>query len=327
MSNAVLRDQLRPLHVGPGSQASHLLAGVAHLAAVVTCIAAWEAGLWPISILLWPVLAWMGHAALSRLHESAHRMLFRSRTANEMTGIMIGTLALIPLSVYRYVHYQHHAYLGREKDPEFWPYNLPTSPRWQRLTYAWLELTFGWIFTPVLYSLRTARAWPRIGGAWRRRLVIEWSILIGFWAAVLFVVNSTNVNSTNMWRWFLVGHLAPAWIAGTMQTIRKFTEHLGRFGDSILEMTRTVYYQRRLGRAASRTQLHVDHHGTHHRWPRIPYHKLPRATPIVHRGHGTAQTFPSHFAAVRDMLPHLLNPRLGPQWKERQHAATDGSES
>lgn len=263
-STASLRDQLRPLHQSPRHCARHFIAGAVHVALVVVCVAASAEGWWPVSVLLWFAIAWMDHAALSRLHEAAHRMLFRSRIGNELTGVMIGTLALTPLSVYRHVHTQHHAHLGREKDPEFWPYNLPGSPRWLRLTYAWLELLAGWIFTPILYSVRTARAWPSMAPVRRGRLLWEWSVLVGFWCAILVAVERTDA-----WEWFLIGHLAPTWMAGTVQTIRKFTEHLGRFGETILDMTRSVVYSGRVGRAASGSQLHVEHHGAHHRWPRI----------------------------------------------------------
>ncbi|MGI9516166.1 MAG: fatty acid desaturase, partial [Pirellulaceae bacterium] len=195
------------------------------------------------------------------------------------------------------------------KDPEFWPYNLPGSPRSLRLFYAWLELLFGWIVTPWLYSIRTTRAWPALNHATRRRLVIEWLFLAVFWAAILAAVGWTNT-----WTWFLVGHFVPAWITGSVQTLRKFTEHLGRFGNTIQEMTRTVVYTRPLGRAASSSQLHVEHHGTHHRWPRIPYHNLPAATPMVYKDAQPGMVFPNHLAAIRDMLPHLADPKLGPQW-------------
>jgi fatty acid desaturase len=77
-------------------------------------------------------------------------------------------------------------------------------------------------------------------------------------------------------------------------------------------MTRTVVYRGWLGRLLSRTQLFVDHHGTHHRWPRIPWFDLPRATALA-RLHG-AEPFATHAAALRDALPHLADPRVGPQW-------------
>ena len=112
----------------------------------------------------------------------------------------------------------------------------------------------------------------------------------------------------------IVAHLIPAWLAGTLQTIRKFTEHLGMTGSSILAMTRTVEYRHPIGIAASRSQLHVDHHGTHHRWARIPYYELPSVTPKAYAENAEAHTFPNHLSAIIDMVPHLLDPKLGPQW-------------
>lgn len=311
-STACVRQRLRHLYEKPRKSPGHIISAVLHLVLIVACVVAWDAGLWPVTVLLWFAIAWMNHAALSRLHEAAHRMLFRSRIANEITGILIGTLALTPLSVYRYVHSQHHAHLGREKDPEFWPYNQPGAPRWLRLTYALLELSLGWIFTPWLYSVRTARAWTSLSTARRKRLLAEWVILAGSWTLILLAVGYTST-----WTWFLIGFLAPAWMTGTLQTIRKFTEHLGRFGETIEEMTRTVVYSRRFGRAASCSQLHVELHGTHHRWPRIPFHKLPQATRIVCEELEQSRTYPNHLVAICDMLPHLLDPKLGPQWDDK----------
>ena len=303
------RQQLRSLHQRPGPITGHILAGTTHFALIVLAVLSWEAGYWQATLLFWIAIAWMGNAALSRLHEAAHRMLFSSRIANELVGTAIGTLAMIPLSVYRYVHNQHHKHLGGKDDPEFWPYNLPSAAKWQRLLYAWLELLAGWAFTPALYSLRTARAWNTHSRLLRHRLIVEWLFLICCWALVLFVTDLFQV-----WQWLWVGHLAPAWIAGSLQSVRKFTEHLGRFGETIPDMTRTVVYKGRAGQAASKSQLHVEHHGTHHRWPGIAYRNLPQATPIVYGPDWQDRTFPTHWAAICDMLPWLLDPRLGPQW-------------
>jgi fatty acid desaturase len=308
-----MRRRLQPLFQRPPRPTGHAITSAIHLVVIVLCIVAWTTGYWPFCIMLWLVIAWMDHAVLARLHEAAHGMLVRSRLVNEMLGIAIGTLSLTPLSVYRYVHAKHHAYLGREQDPEFRPYNQPNSARWLRILYAWLELAFGWIFTPALYSIRTARAWPTLAHSLRRRLVFEWSVMVVAWSITLVVVTLTQT-----WSWFLVGHFVPAWLAGTLQTIRKFTEHLGKSGETIFDMTRTVRYVGPLGQAASRSQMNVDHHAIHHRWARIPYHKLPEATAIVAADQDRFDTFSNHFAAMWDMLPHLLDPTVGPQWK-RSH--------
>ncbi|MBK8975141.1 MAG: fatty acid desaturase [Planctomycetes bacterium] len=284
-----------------------LVATLAHLALIAGCAAAWRTGAWPVCLLLWPPLAWLGHAALTRLHEAVHSMLLPSRTWNEVAGIAIGTLAFTPMSVYRHVHARHHAWLGGLRDPEFVPYNRPGTPRALRRAYAWAELVAGVAVTPALYSLRTARAWRELRRDVRRRLALEWALLAVAWITIPIVARRHGGLDL-----LAVAYLVPAWLTGTLQTLRKFTEHLGMAGDTITAMTRTVVYRGRLGRLLSRTQLHVDHHGTHHRWPRIPWDRLPEATPLAYPGlHGAWR---SHAAATRDALRHLRDPWVGPQW-------------
>lgn len=297
----------------------HAAAALVHVALMAGAYASWSAGLWPLTVVAWVAIAWMDHAALTRLHEAAHGMLSRSRVLNEFQGLLIGTASLTPLSVYRYVHARHHAHLGRERDPEFWPYNLPWAPRWVRVFYAWSELTVGWLLTPVLYSIRTAASWKSVPRLQRRRLVVEWVLLIGAWGGLLVLIDAKG-----WWEAFVVAHLIPAWLAGTMQTIRKFTEHLGMFGDGIIAMTRTVVYRGPIGRAASASQLHVEHHATHHRYARIPYYVLPEATDVVYADAAGGRLFTTHARAFLDMAPHLLNPRLGPQWRPVMSRCRDG---
>lgn len=288
---------------------AHAVATLLHVAAMVAAVVAWQAGWWLVTVGAWCAIAWLDHAALTRLHEAAHGGLSRRRWLNEAQGIAIGTVSLTPLSVYRYVHARHHAHLGRERDPEFWPYNLPWTPRWVRIVYAWSELVGGWLLTPVLYSVRTAASWRLVPRHQRARLVAEWLLLIGAWSAVLAIIGIRG-----WWEPFVVAHLVPAWLAGIMQTIRKFTEHLGMFGDGIFAMTRHVIYRGPVGRAASTSQLHVEHHAVHHRYARIPYGYLPEATSIALDETPAPRIFRNHVEATLDMVPHLLDPRLGPQW-------------
>jgi fatty acid desaturase len=134
-----------------------LAAGLVHLGLAALCVLAWQAGqvLWLPP--LWLAWAWSAHAALARLHEAVHWMLSRSQLRNELHGLAIGTLAWTPLSVYRHVHARHHAHLGRPADPEFRPYSLTGAPLWLRRGYAWAELLGGFVVTPALYTVHSAR--------------------------------------------------------------------------------------------------------------------------------------------------------------------------
>lgn len=297
----------------------HLAWAAVHLAAMAGAYVAWRAGWWPVTVVLWGAIAWLDHAALTRLHEAAHGTLVRRPWLNEAAGVLIGTASLTPLGVYRYVHARHHAHLGGPRDPEFRPYNDPSASRAKRIAYAWAELVFGWILTPALYSIRTARSWRDVPARARPRIVQEWIVLALAWAAIL-----AGVHALGWWEGFVVCHLVPAWLAGTMQTLRKFTEHLGMHGEGIVAMTRTVSYEGALGRAASSSQLHVEHHGTHHRHARIPWHVLPEATEIVYGDEREGRVFRTHGKALRDMLPHLLDPKLGAQWTRSDPPASVG---
>ncbi|MBL8729556.1 MAG: fatty acid desaturase [Planctomycetes bacterium] len=287
----------------------HALWSAAHVAGIGLCVWSWSVGAWPAAVLCWPVLAWLHHAALARLHEAGHSMLSRSRTRNELWGVAIGTLSLTPLSVYRYVHARHHAHLGDAHDPEFWPYNRPETSRARRLAYAWAELLFGFVVTPALYSLRTLRAWPRHRAQTQRRLLLEWSLLI-----VLLLTVVSAVWRFGWWGPFAVGFVIPGWLTGLLQTVRKFAEHLGLASDAILMRTRTVVYEGRVGRLLSASQIHVELHGTHHRWPKVPWRDLPAATAALARAGQPVRRYRSHVAAVREALRHLRDPRVGRQW-------------
>lgn len=311
--SAVDRDRLRrlqsPEHV---DERTCVALTLLWCAVVLLAVVAWNARIHNLTVSAWLAIAWLNHSALAMLHESVHGLLSRSRFRNEATGFVIGLLSLTPMSVYRYVHARHHAHLGRERDPEFWPYNLPGSSRALRIGFAWSELAFGWLLTPLLYSLRTAAAWSNMRRALRRRLVFEWLSLLAFWSSIVGVVAWTR-----RWDLLLVGYVVPAWLTGCVQTVRKFTEHLGRHGDTIASLTRTVRYRGPIGRLLSLSQLHVELHATHHRCPRIPWRALPQATEILSEGTAVRSScdFANHIAAIRDVIGHLGDPRVGPQWR------------
>ncbi len=305
-----LRDRVRALHDSPSHlHASHAIADVVRFVLMGIAIWALHERIWPVLPVVWAALAWMNLASLTRLHEAAHGTLVRTRWLNDAIGTSIGTFALTPLSVYRYMHHQHHAFVGAPADPEFWPYNVPTAPRALRLAYAWAELFAGWIVTPTLYSYRTLRSWPEVPARQRPRIIAEWALLVVVWGVLLGVIGYFR-----WWPEFIVAHFVSMWAAGSIQAIRKFTEHLGMFGEGVLGVTRTVVHERPLGKALSKSQLHTDHHGTHHRWARIPYYGLPEATKLAFEETPDGRMFPNYLAAMADMIPNLLDPKVGSQW-------------
>ena len=123
------------------------------------------------------------------------------------------------------------------------------------------------------------------------------------------------------WQVLLIGYFVPVVIAGNLQSLRKFTEHMGLCGDTILSTTRTVVDRRWFGRLMSDSMLHIDYHGTHHRYAKVPHYNLPAATPLVYKpGQPAVPIFSSYSSAMLDMLWTLHDPRVGRQWLANQDA-------
>jgi fatty acid desaturase len=94
-------------------------------------------------------------------------------------------------------------------------------------------------------------------------------------------------------------------------------------GDTVETKSRTIVPSGPAAAIVSAVVLHVDQHGTHHRFGHVPYYRLPDVTRAVQEQDPNAlRDFPSYRIALKDMLPHFTNPRVGAQWLTAQDAAS-----
>ncbi|MBL9124215.1 MAG: fatty acid desaturase [Planctomycetaceae bacterium] len=301
---------IRGLHVNDRAWMwPHTLTTLAYAAALVGGLWTWQQGYWPLTVACWLLGAQLGHMKLIALHESAHGTLNAHPLRNEVQGLAVASMILVPLSAFRYVHSQHHAYLATPRDLELWPYVNPETPRWVRILAVAAELTIGYFYTPVIF-LRGVLVGENLPPRERRRIWIEYAAIAATWCVVLPVVAWHG-----WWTELAVLYLVPSILSGNLQSLRKFTEHLGLLGSSILETTRTVVDPSLIGTTFSEAMLHIDHHATHHRWAKMPHYNLPLATPAVYEGQPRhLPLFSSYAAAMLDMARSLGNPRIGRQW-------------
>jgi len=133
----------------------------------------------------------------------------------------------------------------------------------------------------------------------------------------------------NLWYYWVMLYLIPALLAGFMQSLRKYVEHMGLMGSTILESTRSVVATGPVGRLLAFTMFNEPFHGVHHKYARLPQKVLPEFTellePITQK---EVAPYPSYFQALCDMVHSLGNPRMGAQWKkaEKRPAATPRKE-
>ncbi len=252
------------------------------------------------------------HGQLIGFHEASHGLLRKSRKLNELDGILIGIFSFMSFSLYRAAHQTHHMHLGTQKDEELWPFVEPGTPRWGRILAAIVELTMGIFFTPFLF-MRTffRKGSPIRSRKVRRRIWAELVLAVVVWTVLLSVVAWLDG-----WKYFLWMYAAPAWIAGNLQSWRKYIEHVGLTGSTIRSATRSIVADGPVGRFVSLTLLHEPYHGVHHQRAGLPHPELPRyAADLEPEIPDEKKPFPSYRHAMVDLLRSLSNPRVGAQWK------------
>jgi fatty acid desaturase len=263
---------------------------------------------WPLLIVICPAIGTIMFIFTLAFHDASHGRFHPVHWMNELYGHFAGTVGFTPLHVYRYAHARHHAQLAHQGDPELWPYNSLNVPRALRVLAAFVEIVFGFFYTPVLFlrSVLVGNPTPR-----ERKLIIRGYVLcIVAWSAAMAVVYEFN-----LWQPFIVATVVPLVISGTLQTLNKFEQHLGLHGHSVIGLTRTVVDRNRATELISAAMLYNDYHGTHHRYARIPYYHLPQATPFaLATANEHCPVYPNIGRAILDMLACLADPKAGPQW-------------
>ena len=253
------------------------------------------------------------HGALIGFHEASHGLLRKNRLWNELDGIIAGTLSFMSFTLYRAAHQTHHLHLATERDEELWPFVIVSSPRWGRRLAALIELNAGLAFTPFLFW----RVFFRKGSfvrsrKVRRRIWMELILVVVVWTVILAAVASWHV-----WTYFFWLHLAPAIIAGNLQSWRKYIEHVGLSGDTAKGATRSIIADTWAGRLLSLTLLHEPFHTVHHLRVGLPHPELPwhRAL-LVPTVAGEVAPFPNYRSALLDLVRNLSDPRSGSHWPD-----------
>jgi len=252
------------------------------------------------------------HGMLIGFHEATHGLLRKSRMLNELDGLIIGTFSLMSFSLYRAAHQLHHAYLASERDDELWPFIHPSMPRWWRVTAAILELTMGIFFTPFLFIRTFLRdGSPIRNKKLRRRVWSEYIATVVIWAVAL-----TLIGYFHLWTYFLWLHVAPAWLAANMQSVRKYVEHVGLTGGTVNSSTRSIVTEGWMAAFLNFTLLHEPYHGVHHWRSGLPHPELPRHRAALEPTDPEERPpFRSFGAAVYDTLINLADPKVGAQWR------------
>jgi fatty acid desaturase len=284
-----------------------LLLGFVAVEAILLSPAVWSR--WWLTVLVWLVLGHLMHGHLIAFHEAAHRSLIPNQRLNDLVGWIIGLFSFMSPALYRATHYTHHGWLGSERDEELWPFVSPRIPRWKRRLAAILELTVGLVYTPLLFLRSYLRRDTLIRNAQiRRRIAGELIGIVVCWAVIITLAAVYDFGAV-----VVKAYLVPAWIAGNLQSLRKYVEHMGVFGTTNVTLTRSIMDRTLSGRIFAFTLYNEHWHAVHHEHSEIPQRQLPAASGVISDA-AQAYVFPTYAAALLEVARHLQDPRVGAQW-------------
>ena len=251
------------------------------------------------------------HAYLIAFHEASHGLLRNHKKVNDVNGTIIGIISLLSFTKYRVLHQAHHMHLATEDDVELWPFVKVDSPRWGRRLAAFMELNFGLFYTPFLFW----RAFFVKAGTFknkkvRRRIWKELALIVITWIGVF-----AAVIHFNLWPYFWWNYFIPAFVAGNLQSWRKYIEHVGLSGNEARSATRSIVADTWGGRLMSLTLLHEPLHGIHHIKAGLPHYELPGHTDLLEPvDEGDTAPYPNYRSAFADLIGKLGDPKVGRQW-------------
>ncbi len=198
--------------------------------------------------------AFADHALFVMIHECAHHLLFKSRSANRLAGILANLPQLFPSSIsFERYHIKHHSFQGvPELDAD-----LPNRWEARLISNYFIGKVFWLLFYPVFQVFRISRL--------KEIKPFDKWVALNFAMEIIFI--------TVMWIW-----LGPKAISFLLLSFF-FSVGLHPLGARWIqehylthEQQETYSYYGVLNRVA----FNVGYHNEHHDFPSIPWNKLPQ---------------------------------------------------
>jgi len=209
---------------------------------------------WLALIVAYLIGAFANHALFVLIHESSHNLIFKSRGANMIAGIICDLPMSIPTSIsFRSYHLKHHSFQGN------YYLDADLASKWEAkfIGNSFIGKAFWLLFFPVFQGLRP----PRLKEIdfMNKWTIINWIVVFGFDVLLIYFFGWISFLYMMASLFFSIGlhPLGARWIQ----------EHFLTYPPQ-----ETYSYYGPLNVVA----LNVGYHNEHHDFPSVPWNKLPK---------------------------------------------------
>ena len=245
-------------------------------------------------------------------HEAAHKKLFPTNLkANDFWGSVILIPLMVPITIYRKIHYFHHGFNRKDHHTSALDtYVMKGKPTVFKKIYIhvvwYLSVFFGgfflhslisvilFLFIPPKLSVKISPAFNNWTIKDQLGSIVLFVLGVGFHLAVLFLLGKTIYLYT-------LGYpmIAFAWVLSLLVYIFHYDTTKG---DEVRFNVRSV---KRIP-VFSWILMNFNEHATHHQYPNIPWYELPlKSKPLP-------ETFETKNQNTRNFFKAILNQFKGP---------------
>lgn len=243
-----------------------------------------QVGYWLTLLLAIPIAGFLMRIFIIQ-HDCGHGSFFRSRRANDLTGVICGMFTLVPYKYWRRshaIHHAHHADLEERGTGDIWTLTIDEymqAPRWKRIAYrVFRNPLFLFGIAPTINFLiiwrfpldwqTTDTHYERRSFLWNNLAIACWvtlaSAFIGFGSTMMILIPLVAIASSIGTWLFYVQH----------QFERTYWEHTPQWDYTLAAMAGSSYYK--LPRVLQWFTGNIGFHHIHHLSPRIPNYHLER---------------------------------------------------
>jgi sphingolipid delta-4 desaturase len=219
---------------------------------------------WVVFLAAYCLGAFGDHALFVLIHECAHHLLFKNRSANRWAGIIANIPQIFPSSIsFEYYHIKHHSFQGvHELDAD-----LPNHWEAKLINNSFLGKAMWLLFFPVFQLTRLSRL--KEIKAFDKWVAANYLVQIAFTTVIWYFMGWHSIAFLLLSFSFSVGlhPLGARWIQ----------EHYLTHSD---EQETYSYYG-----GLNLVAFNVGFHNEHHDFPSIPWNRLPaikKAAPVYY---------------------------------------------
>jgi sphingolipid delta-4 desaturase len=249
--------------IGKNPMTIFAIVGVVAFMVALACLVR-DQSWWVVFLAAYCLGAFGDHALFVLIHECAHHLLFKNRSANRWAGIVANIPQIFPSSIsFEYYHIKHHSFQGvHELDAD-----LPNHWEAKLINNSFLGKALWLLFFPVFQLTRLSRL--KEIKAFDKWVAANYLVQIAFTTVIWYFMGWHSIAFLLLSFSFSVGlhPLGARWIQ----------EHYLTHSD---EQETYSYYG-----GLNLVAFNVGFHNEHHDFPSIPWNRLPaikKAAPVYY---------------------------------------------